>query len=202
MILKILLFILLIASPLYAQEWQEARLNVAIVGGGVTAAACGPGVKESEEVQDTQKLIGRADSEIYVGTMITTASNYKLCKIGIPFMKTLVPTFNFTVKLYDNNPTPSDRPGNLLEATTTTPIDADVDLTTSYLWYYFDFANYQLANATKYWIVIVCDGYTDASNYVRWGADATDSRSATGTDGITWSIQTTMTPNYRTYAYE
>lgn len=196
-----LLLLLLIATPCFAQDWQEARMNLGVISGGMPAS-CSGSAKESNEDGATILYFGRASTEVYQSGMITTGSAYTLCKIQLSFMRTGAPNFTFTVKLYDNNPTPSDRPGSVLATTTRADIDADVDLTTSYAWYDFAFTNYSLSNATKYWIVIVASGYHDTSNYVRWLATTETGRYAPSADGTTWNPATGTNINYRTYAYE
>jgi hypothetical protein len=182
---------------------SQAR-TVMVVTGGVAASteSCSAAAEQSLANTGDYENIANAAEKKYFGPMFTASSAYKVCKIAVDLKKTGTPTpdITYTVKIYDNNSDPSDRPGSVVASSTSADASAAA-LTTSYQLIYFDFNNYQLTNGAKYWIVIVSSGY-DATNYIRTQSGSTAGlRAAYGADGATWNTAD-IDFNYAIYAYK
>lgn len=168
---KLILFLLLLASP----AWAGGVISGAVLSGcstGGGAAACIDSAHAEKGGSDTTLSIMSGATSDWVATKFVTTAAYSVCKIDLYLTKTGTPTSTVDVYIYtDDGEAGGDAdPLELKEGCSLGSFNmasvggTETTITLSGI------SGCSLNNATAYWIVLFSNAVS-ASNYISWNVD-------------------------------
>jgi len=155
--LYILLYLIILPSTAFS--WGSFTL-------GNTSS--GYVLKNSWETQDSNRYFNYSVVYPYVAGEFVPDFTGQIRRVAVLLKKNVSPVGDITMQIWSDNGGSPSTPNTSLSSSTTT-INAST-LTTSYLWYDFDFAGQAVTSGTHYWIIMTGDLET-GGNYPYWGFD-------------------------------
>ncbi len=180
--MKKLIFLFLILFPLLAhaeEGWQDARMNVGVVGGGVAVAGCTE--QWSCETVYSSSATGSATTDVInTHTYINAGQTINVCKIYLKLQREGDLTgLSWRIRIYVMNPSGYIHDGTPGSFTNVQGTSDSVDLSgisnSSLVWIEFNFSTPITIDTTNDSIGLErTDLSYNATNYVKWGINYTD----------------------------
>ena len=174
----LILIFLLITTPCFA---FTAAIR-AVVSCGSAAATCT--VEKDSCTGDENSavnLANHATSYRKKASMFVADANATICAVSLKLQRVLNPTYSMTVEIWSNNDVGADNPAAYTDdlpsakvGTGSASVAASTVNDAAYATISFTGLSVDITSGTIYWVVLIADGGGDATNYIKWGAEATD----------------------------
>ena len=183
---KLILLLLLLPSLLYAQDWQEAKMSLGVVGGAIPAVGACTTIFDELTSQNDSSAFGNTAIRYYWGQGgYNPVANKTVCKVDVWFAAETgnADSRTFTLKIWTMSGG-VDLNAVVAGGTSNTVAGSSI---TAPGWVSFTGLSAAIANGTNY-AITVDGGAVDASNYFSTYDRATTPTLAGGGDIAGWQV--------------